>query len=259
MYHDLPISVPHCSDNPGLDALWKSIDADYSLRTSRQWVLNFDQSDFITPICNKYKISCQTTKLDLVIIIDSQDTYRSLIQTFLNTFISLIEASNHRISLYVLSSSTIDPFQYQIPFTSIDKMTTKMIENLLSYMDDKNTSTFPYNLHLQRISDYVQNNQEFSSNIPTQQVILTIPSRLNFNQTDMKDIIQRYSTIRYMVLDPYLKNDGKEYNNQEREKILSSLASSPSDINVFRSYAAYRDLTFHIIFRILESLCGYLQ
>ncbi|CAF4011194.1 unnamed protein product [Rotaria sp. Silwood1] len=116
------------------------------------------------------------------------------------------------------------------------------------------------NQHLEHISNYLIKNQEFILNLSTQQIILTIPSRLNFNQTHIKEIIQRYSTIRYMVLDPYLKtDDDDEYNNQERENFLLSLTSSPSYINLFSSYAAYRDLTFHTIFRLLESLCGYIE
>jgi hypothetical protein len=59
-----------------------------------------------------------------------------------------------------------------------------------------------------------------------------------------------------MVLDPYLKTD--DDNDQNRERILRSLTSSPSYSNLFWSYAANRDLTFNTVFRILETLCGYL-
>ncbi|CAF4385006.1 unnamed protein product, partial [Rotaria sordida] len=58
---DLPISVPHCSNTPGLDIIWESVDNqifnDYSLHTPRQWISNSNKSDLISPICNKYKIS----------------------------------------------------------------------------------------------------------------------------------------------------------------------------------------------------------
>ncbi|CAM4887021.1 unnamed protein product [Rotaria socialis] len=257
---DLPTSVPHCSNNPGLDTRWESVDTDYSLPTPRRWISNNNQSDLITPICNKYKISCQSTKFDFVILIDAQREYLSLIQTFLNTFLSLIEPYNHRLSLIILSSATIDPFQYHLPLTSINTINNKMIETYLSYLDDKNTSTIPINQHLERASDYLKSSQEFGSNVPTQQIVLTIPSRFNFNLTDVKEIIQRYSTIRYMALDPYLKTDKNENNNRrKRENFLSSLASSPSYTNLFCAYSAYRDLTFHTIFRLLESLCGSLQ
>ncbi|CAF1654379.1 unnamed protein product, partial [Rotaria magnacalcarata] len=259
-FPDLPTSVPHCSNSPGLDTRWESVDTDYSLRTPRRWISNHNQSDLITPICNKYKISCQSTKFDLVILIDAQREYLSLIQTFLNTFLSLIEPYNHRLSLIILSSATIDIFQYHLPLTSINTINNKMIENYLSYLDDKNTSTIPINQHLERTSDYLKRSQEFGSNVPTQQTVLTISSRFNFNLTDVKETIQRYSTIRYMALDPYLKTDENKNNNRrERENLLSSLASSPSYTNLFRAYSAYRDLTFHTIFRLLESLCGSLQ
>ncbi|CAF0973097.1 unnamed protein product [Rotaria sordida] len=263
---DLPISVPHCSDTPGLDIIWESVDNqifnDYSLHTPRQWISNLNKSDLISPICNKYKISCQTTKFDLLILIDSHNEYLLLIKTFLNIFFTLIEPYYHRFSLIILTSSTIDTFQYHIPLTSINTIynNKNLIENFLSYIDDRNISLIQLNQHLERISNYLINNQEFLSNISTQQIILTISSRLNFNQTHIKEIIQRYTTIRYMVLDPYLKNDDyKHHNNQEREKFLSLLTSKPSYINLFSSYAAYRDLTFHTVFRLLESLCGYLQ
>jgi hypothetical protein len=71
----------------------------------------------------------------------------------------------------------------------------------------------------------------------------------------MKNLIQRYSTIRYMVLDPYLRTDDDK-KNSERDQLLRSLTSSPSYSNLFWSYAANRDLTFNTVFRILESLCG---
>ncbi|CAF4898200.1 unnamed protein product, partial [Rotaria socialis] len=37
---DLPTSVPHCSNNPGLDTRWESVDTDYSLPTPRRWISN---------------------------------------------------------------------------------------------------------------------------------------------------------------------------------------------------------------------------
>jgi hypothetical protein len=257
---DLPISVPHCSNTPGIDILWESDDSsminEYSFRAPRQWISNSNQSDLISPICNKYKISCQSLKLDLLIVIDSHHEYSSLIQTFLNIFLALVEPSNHRFSLIILSSSTIDPFQYHLPLTSINTINNRMIENFLSYTDYENTSIIQLNQHFHRISDYLITNQQLISNIRSQQIILTISSRLNFNPNDMKQLIQRYSSIRYMALDPHLKTDD---HNSEREKVLRSLTSSPSYLNLFSSYAANRDLTFNTVFRVLESLCGYLR
>ncbi|CAF5031219.1 unnamed protein product, partial [Rotaria sp. Silwood1] len=261
---DLPMSIPHCSDTPGIDILWESIDNeilnDNSLHSPHQWISKTNKTNLISPICNKYKISCHTIKFDLLIIIDSQYEYLSLIKTFLNIFFTLIESYYHRISLIILTSSTLNTFQYHLPLTLFNTINNRIIENFLSYIDEKNISMIELNQHLEHISNYLIKNQEFILNLSTQQIILTIPSRLNFNQTHIKEIIQRYSTIRYMVLDPYLKtDDDDEYNSQERENFLLSLTSSPSYINLFSSYAAYRDLTFHTIFRLLESLCGYIE
>ncbi len=258
---NLPISIPHCSNTPGIDILWESDDRlilnEYSLRTPRRWISNSNQTNLISPICNKYKISCQTIKLDLLILIDCHHEYSSLIQIFLNIFLALIEPFNHRFSLIILSSTTIDTFQYHLPLTSINTINNQIIENFLSYTDYENNSIIQLNQHIERISEYLINNQQLISNISSQQILLTISSRLNFNQNNMKNLIQRYSTIRYMVLDPYLKTD--DDHNQEREKSLRSLTSSPFYSNLFRSYAANRDLTFNTVFRILESLCGYLR
>jgi hypothetical protein len=261
---DLPISIPHCSNNPGIDIIWESDESllrnEYSLRTPRQWISDFNQSDLISPICNKYKISCHHRKFDLLILIDISHEYSSLIQTFLNIFLTLIEPFNHRFSLIVLSSTTIDTFQYHLPLTSINTINNRNVENFLSYIDYENNSIIQLNQHIERISDYLINNQQLISNIPSQQVILTITSRFNFNQNDMKYLIQqRYSTIRYMVLDPYLRTDDDNDNYQERNQFLRSLTSLPSYSNLFWSYSANRDLTFNTVFRILESLCGYLR
>jgi hypothetical protein len=260
---DIPISVPHCSNTPGLDILWESDDSsiinDYSLRTPRRWISNSNQSDLISPICNKYKISCQITKYDFLILVDSHHDYSFLIQTFLNIFLTLIEPFHHRFSLIVLSSTTIDTFQYHLPLTSINTINNKIIESFLSYTDYEPNSIIQLNQHLQRTSEYLINNQQIISNISSQQIILTISSRLNFNRNEMQNIIQRYSSIRYMTLDPYLETDDDNNNNhQERENFLYSLTSSPSYSNLFWSYGANRDLTFNTVFRILESLCGYL-
>jgi len=50
----------------------------------------FNQTDLLSPNCNKYQISCQKNQFDLVIIIDSQKEYNLLIQTFLHVFLSLL-------------------------------------------------------------------------------------------------------------------------------------------------------------------------
>ena len=255
---DFPVSIPYCSNTPGIDIIWESDDSsminDYSLQTPRQWISNSNQSDLISPICHKYKISCHTVQFDFLILIDSHHEYSSLIQIFLNIFLTLIEPYTHRFSLIILSSRTTDTFQYHLPLTSLNTINNKILENYLSYTDYENTSSFELNQHLQRTSDYLINNQ---ANIPSQQIILTITSRFNFNRNDMKQLIQLYSSIRYMALDPYLKTDEENY-NQEREKYLRSLTSLPSYSNLFSTYSANRDLTFNTVFRLLESLCGYL-
>ncbi|UJR31638.1 hypothetical protein I4U23_019120 [Adineta vaga] len=260
---DIQISVPHCSNTPGLDILWESEDSynmnDYSLRSPRQWISNTNQSDLIPPICNKYKISCHTTRYDLLLLIDSQYQYITSIQTFLEIFLALIEPFSHRFSLMVLSSTTVDPFQYHSPLTAINVINNKILENFLLYTDHENSSMVQLNQHMQRASEYLMNNQQVLSTTHTQQIILTISSRLNFNEYEMKNLIQRYSSIRYMALDPYLKTDDDFINEQKREKLITALTSSPSYGNVFRSYEANRDLTFNTVFRLLESLCGYLR
>lgn len=258
---DLPISIPYCSNTPGIDTIWESDDSlnEYYLNTPHQWISSFNQTDLISPVCNKYKISCQTIKYDVIILIDIQSEYLILIQTFLNIFFSLIEPFNHRFSLVILSSTTTDTFQYQLPLTSLNNINSRIIENFLSYIDHENNSIIQLDQHINRISDYLINNQQLLSNIHSQQIILTISSRLNFNKNDMKNLIQRYSSIRYMVLDPYLRIDNDQNDNQERENLLRSLTSLPLYSNLFWSYSANRDLTFNIVFRIIESLCGNLR
>ncbi|CAF3627693.1 unnamed protein product, partial [Rotaria sp. Silwood2] len=142
-----------------------------------QWISNSNKSDLISPICNKYKISCQISKFDLLILIDSQYEYLSLIKTFLNIFLTLIEPYNHRFSLIILTSSTVDTFQYHLPLTLLNTINNKIIENYLSYIDEKNISIIQLNQHIEPISDYLIKNQEFLSNISTQQIILTMSSR----------------------------------------------------------------------------------
>ncbi|CAF4002965.1 unnamed protein product, partial [Rotaria sp. Silwood1] len=70
---DLPMSIPHCSDTPGIDILWESIDNeilnDNSLHSPHQWISKTNKTNLISPICNKYKISRHTIKFDLLIII----------------------------------------------------------------------------------------------------------------------------------------------------------------------------------------------
>jgi hypothetical protein len=258
---DLPMSIPHCSDTPGIDILWESDDSsiinEYSLHPPRQWFSISNRSDSISPLCNKYQISCHRIKFDLLILLDLHSESSLLIQTFLTIFFSLIEPFNHRFSLLVLSSTTIDTFQYHLPLTSSNKITNQIIATFLSYSDYENNSTIQLNEHIQRASEYLLNHPPLISNISSQQILFTISSRLNFNQNNMKTLIQRYSTIRYMTLDPYLKTDNDQ--NQDREKSLRSLTSSPSYSNLFWSYSANRDLTFNTVFRVLESLCGYLR
>jgi len=255
---DLPISIPHCSNNPGLDLLWESNDNDYSFYTPRQWISITNQSDLISPSCNKYRISCRRMKYDFLILIDSQREYSSLIQMFFKVFLALIEPFNHRFSLIILSSTTIDTFQYHLPLTSINTINQQILENYLSYTDHENTSIFQLNQHIERLSEYLINNQQLTSEVPSKLVLFTISSRFNFNENDMKYLIQRYSTIRYMVLDPYLRTDDVHH-HRKREKLLRSLASSPLHANLFWSYSANRDLTFNTVFRVLESLCGSLR
>lgn len=250
---DLPISIPHCSNNPGIDILWESND-DYSFYTPRQWISRTNQSNLISPVCNKYRISCRRMKYDFLVLIDSQQEYSSLIQMFFKVFLALIEPFNHRFSLVILSSTTIDTFQYHLPLTSINTINQQILDNYLIYTDHDNTSIFQLNQHIERLSEYLINNQQLTSEISSKQIFFTISSRLNFNENDMKYLIQRYSTIRYMVLDPYLRTDDNY--DQQREKFLRSLVSSPWHTNLFWSYAANRDLTFNTVFRVLESLCG---
>lgn len=265
---DTPVSIPHCSNTPGIDILWESADSfvtdEYSLHTSRQWKSNSNQTGLITPSCNKYKISCHNIQYDIILLLDIQYDYIPLIETFINIFLNLIEPFNHRFSLVILSSTTIDTFQHHLPLTTINNINTKILENFYTYIDYQNTSVIQLNEHLNRLSEYLinnnNNNQEsLSSNIRKQKLILTISSRLYLNPNEMKNLIQRYSTIRYMVLDPNLRTDDNDDKNQEREYLLRSLTSSPSYANLFWSYSANRDLTFNNIFRILESLCGYLR
>ncbi|CAF1336856.1 unnamed protein product [Adineta ricciae] len=262
IYTEMPMSIPHCSNTPGIDVLWESEGNydmnDYSLRTPRQWISYTNQSDLVPPVCNKYRISCHTANYDILLLIDSQRQYISSIQTFLEIFLALIEPSNHRFSLMVLSSTTVDPFQYHSPLTAIISLNNKALENILLYTDNENSSRVPLNQHMQRASEYLFN--QVSSTVPTQQIILTISSRLNFHPSDMKNLIQRYASLRYMALDPYLKTDDEDYiNDQRREKLVSALVSSPSHANMFRTYAANRDLTFSTVFQLLESICGYFR
>jgi hypothetical protein len=252
---DFPTSIPYCSNNPGIDLQWESEDADYSLHTPRQWISGINQSDLITPVCNKYRISCQRVKYDFLILIDTQPEYSSLIQMFFKVFLALIEPFNHRFSLVVLTSTTIDTFQYHLPFASLNTINQRTFDNYLIYTDHENTSIFQLNQHMERLSEYLLTNQQLTSDIPSKQVLLTLSSRLYFNEYDMKYLIQRYSTIRYMTIDPYLRTDDDNY-DPEREKLLHSLVSSPWHTNLFWSYAANRDLTFNTVFRVIESLCG---
>lgn len=261
---DLPTSVPHCSNNPGIEIVWESDGSsalnDYYLSTPRQWISNSNRTDLITPTCNKYKISCRTYKYDILFLLDSQLEYSTLIQTFFRVFLSLIDSSNHRLSLMALTSTTIDPFQYHLPWTTIDNLNEQILNNFFAYTDDQNTSVVQLNRHFERISDYLIANQQSSSNVPSKQVIFTVSSRLNFDSVEMKYLIQRYPSIRYLALDPSLRTDDDEDDNQsERERLLRSLVSSPWYTNLFWSYAANRDLTFNTVFRVLESLCGSLR
>ena len=261
---DLPMSVPDCSNNPGVEIIWESdgnsVPNDYYLSTPRQWISNSNQSDLITPVCNKYKISCRTFKYDILLLLDSQSEYSTLIQTFVRVFLSLIDPSNHRLSLIALTSTTIDPFQYHLPWTTIDNVNEQILNNFFAYTDNQNTSAVQLNRHLERISDYVIANQQPTSDIPSKQIIFTVSSRLNFDSMEMTYLIQRYPSIRYLALDPSLKTDDDDDDNQpERERLLRALVSSPWYTNLFASYAANRDLTFNTVFRVLESLCGSLR
>lgn len=255
---DLPTSVPSCSDNPGFVTLWESEGSlsasDYFLQTPRRWTSDFNQSDLITPICNRYQISCSKIPFDLVILIDSQQEYISSIRTFLHVFLALIQPKNHRLSLAILSSTTTDSFQFHLPLTSFDLVTNQMIDNYLIYPDQANQSVHPFHQHVERISEYLFTNLQSSS----QKIFLTISSRLNFEKTLIKTIIERYASIRYMVLDPYLQTD-EENDFSQRMDYLRSLISEPYYSNLFWTYSANRDLTFNTIFRFIESLCGNLR
>lgn len=260
---DTPISVPHCSDAPGLNVLWESEDTlyanDYTLRSPRQWTANVNQSDLVAPVCNKFRVACHTINYDLLVLVDTNDQYTASIQTLLEIFLALLEPADHRLSFMVLSSATVDVFQYHLPLTSVNSITGRIVRNYLLYSGHDNSSVMPLNQHIQRASEYLTNNQRASSKSPAQQMVLTISSRLNFNRHEMERVIQRYSTIRYMALDPHLKDDDDLLDDQERQKLLVALTSAPWYANAFWSYAANRDLTFSTVFRILESMCGYLR
>ena len=259
MSDELPASVPHCSDTPGIDTLWESEDnpsvTDYSFRAARRWTFNASQSESASPMCNKYKIACSTVSLELLIVLDCHQEFASPLQTLLTTLLALIESQNHRVSLLALTSSTIDTFQYHLPLASIDTVGSATIENVLAYMDQGNGSIVRLDEHLHRISDYLLGSQS-AAKANASPVILTISSRLDVNQTNMNNLTREYSSIRYMTLDPRLRMD--EY-DLARENALRSLTSSPLHSNLFWSYAANRDLTFNTVFRLLEALCGYLR
>ena len=260
---DAPSSVPHCSNNPGIEIIWESdgssLPNDYYFGTARQWNSNSNQSDLITPVCNKYKISCRTYKYDFIFLLDSQLEYSTLLQTFFRVFLALIDPFDHRFSLIALSSTTIDPFQYHLPLTTIDNLNEQILNNFFAYSDDRNTSDVQLNRHIERISEYLMNNRRSTSDVPTKQIIFTVSSRLNVDPIEMTYLIQRYSSIRFIVLDPFLRTDDDDENPVERERFLRTLASSPWYTNLFWAYAANRDLTFNTVFRVLESLCGSLR
>ena len=254
---DVPVSVPHCSDRPGIDTLWESDDSvlikEFSLSTSRSWFSHSNQTDVIIPKCNKYKLSCQTANFDLLLLLDCQQEYSVLLQIFLSTFLGFIEPNQHRFSLIVLSSGTVDPFQYHLPLTAMNTLSLTNVQPYLLYMDQENRSIVPLHEHLERISEHMTSNRPEGSS----SMILTVSSRLDFNRSAMENLTERYAAIRYMALDPNLKID---HNYQpDRDRLLRSLTSKPSSSNLFQSYAANRDLTFSTVLRILEALCGYLH
>lgn len=176
-----------------------------------------------------------------------------LLQIFLNTFLGFIEPNQHRFSLIVLPSSTLDPFQYYLPLTPMNALSLSNVQPYLLYMDQENRSVVPLHDHLERISEHMMSNRPAGSS----SIILTISSRLDFNQSSMENLIERYASIRYMALDPNLKTD-RNY-QPDRDRLLRSLTSKPYHSNLFQSYAANRDLTFNTVIRILEVLCGYLR
>lgn len=260
---DSPSSVPHCSNNPGVEILWESEGSsllnDYYFGTARQWISNSNQSDLITPVCNKYKISCRIFKYDLVFLLDSQLEYSTLLQTFFRAFLALIDPFDHRFSLIALSSTSIDPFQYHLPLTTIDNLNEQILNNFFAYTDDRNTSAIQLNRHIERISEDLINNRRSTSDVPTKQIIFTVSSRLNIDPVEMSYLIQRYSSIRFITLDPFLRTDDNNQHQAERERTLRTLVSSPWYTNLFWAYAANRDLTFNTVFRVIESLCGSLR
>jgi len=254
---DIPTSIPHCSNSPGIEIVWESDDNnntnDCLFHTPRQWISGFNQTDLLSPNCNKYQISCQKNQFDLVIIIDSQKEYNLLIQTFLHVFLSLIHPQNHRLSLVILSSTNTDTFQYHLPLTSFNQLTNQMLDNYFIYTDQEYQTIHSFHQHFERINDYLRTNQQQQSS--SQSIILTISSRLNFNENS----IQQYPNIRYMTLDPKFQIDDNPLFSSQRMSRLRSLTSQPYSSNLFWTYSANRDLTFHTIFRFIESLCGNLR
>ena len=62
-----------------------------------------------------------------------------------------------------------------------------------------------------------------------------------------------------MTLDPKFQIDDNPLFSSQRISRLRSLTSQPYSSNLFWTYSANRDLTFHTIFRFIESLCGNLR
>lgn len=251
---DFPIDVPHCSDQPGLELLFESDESrsidNTSFPMSSAWISHVNQTEIVSPICNKYQIGCRKAQFDLLVVVDCFPEDGRFVANLLETFLNLIEPNDHRFSFVILTSTNVDSFQYHFPLSSIEKFDLNTIERYLIYLDNQNVSIVSLDKHLERLSDYLMSQRRIS---PTESILLTISSRLNIDRSSMSNLIERFSSIRYMMIDPQLKFD-----NLDSFQTFRSFVSQPVEENFLFSFAAFRDLTFNLIFQLFERLCGHL-
>ena len=250
-----PTSVPHCSDTPGLNNLWESEKDSQSTVELQRWFSTENRSISVQSSCNQYKVWCSNEQFDLLIVLNVEQKYSTLLKTFLRTFFALIAPSTHRFSVAVLTSTSVDPFEIHLPLSTIDQLNFNVVEQFLYRLDQENRSSILFVHQLEQLTDYMKRNQRSPSSVPS--TILTISSRFDFDRSAVQNLTHRDSIIRYITIDPQLKIDHRY--DLQRLRSLRSLASKPEDSNVFQVFSANRDLTFDTILRIFERFCGDFQ